>query len=162
MEHFMKRPLSAEGKARGARIVHYAFGAALGGAYGLLRETTPAMRRPAGVLGYGVGAWVVGDDLVIPLFRLGAWPNAYPLKTHAYAVAAHLVFGAAVAAAYEAMRPRSLATAAAALWALRTNAALALRLPAAVRPVARALVSSAAELRAKQPFAIVGDAARAG
>lgn len=162
VELLMQRPLSAEGKAKGATIVHYAFGAGFGGVYGLLRETVPAMRRPAGVLGYSVGAWIAGDDLVLPLFRLAAWPGAYPLKTHAYAVAAHLVFGAAVATAYEAMRPRSLATAAAALWALRTNAAWALRLPAAARPVARAVISSAAKVRARMPLSVAAEAARTG
>jgi hypothetical protein len=109
VEGFMHRPLSPAGEARGATVVHYAFGAALGGAYGLLRETVPAVRRPAGVVAFSLGAWMVGDDLIVPAFRLGAWPRAYPLKTHAYAIAAHLVFGAAVAFAYEAMRPRSFA-----------------------------------------------------
>lgn len=162
VEQFMQRPLSAEGKAKGATIVHYAFGAGLGGAYGLLRETIPALHRPAGVLAYGVGAWMFGDNIVIPAFRLGALPNAYPLKTHAYALAAHIVFGVAVAAAYEAMRPRSLATAAAALWAVRANVALAERLPAIARPVARAVIGSAAKVRAQRPFVAAAEAVRAG
>ncbi|MFT3775229.1 MAG: hypothetical protein QM820_58520 [Minicystis sp.] len=160
VQYLLQRSLSPEGKARGATIVHYAFGASLGGAYGLLRESLPATRTPAGVLAYSVGAWVVGDDLVIPLFRLGAWPNAYPLKTHAYAIAAHVVFGAATAATYEALRPRSIAAAAAALWAVRANVAL-LRLPSSARPIARALVGSAAKVRAVQPIATIAEAARA-
>jgi len=158
---FMQRPLSADGKAKGATIVHYAFGAALGGVYGLLRETAPALRRPVGVIAYGFGAWMVGDNLVIPAFRLGAWPNAYPLKTHAYALGAHMVFGVATAAAYEAMRPRSIATAAAALWALRANVAIAPRLPAAAWPAARAVIGTAAKVRARSPIATVAEAARA-
>jgi uncharacterized membrane protein YagU involved in acid resistance len=107
--YFLRRPLSPRGKARGGVVVHYAFGAALGGAYGLLREAAPALRSPAGVIAFGVGAWVTGDDLILPAFRLAAGPMAYPLKTHAYAIAAHLVFSAAVAAVYEVTRPRSLA-----------------------------------------------------
>lgn len=160
VQQLMQRELSAEGKHKGATIVHYAFGAALGGAYGLLRETVPAMRKPAGVLGYGFGAWMIGDNIVIPAFRLGAPPTAYPLKVHAYALAAHLVFGVAVAAAYEAMRPRSLAAVASALWAVRANVALVQRLPAAVRPAARAVIGSAAKARARQPFTAAVEAAR--
>ncbi len=106
--YFLHRSLSPAAKARGAILVHYAFGAALGGAYGLLRETAPALRRPAGVIAFGIGAWVTGDDLILPAFRLAAGPAAYPLKTHAYAIVAHLVFSAAVAAAYGALRPRSI------------------------------------------------------
>jgi uncharacterized membrane protein YagU involved in acid resistance len=157
----MRRPLSPEGKAKGGVVVHYAFGAAFGGVYGLLRETVPAMRRPAGVIAFGVGAWVVGDDLILPAFRLAAGPAAYPLKTHAYAIAAHLVFGAAVAAAYEAMRPRSIATVAATLWAAQTNLALARRLPAIARPVVRAILGSAAKVRAVHPLRVLRDAAAA-
>jgi uncharacterized membrane protein YagU involved in acid resistance len=107
--YFMQRPLSPAAKAKGGILVHYAFGAALGGAYGLLYETLPVLRRPAGVVAFGIGAWVTGDDLILPAFRLAAGPAAYPLKTHAYAIAAHLVFAAAVATAYRAMRPRSIA-----------------------------------------------------
>jgi putative membrane protein len=158
---FMQRPLSREGKAKGGVVVHYAFGAALGGGYGLLRETVPAARTPAGVIAFGVTAWVVGDDLVLPAFRLAAGPAAYPLKTHAYAIAAHLVFSAAVAAAYEAMRPRSIAGAAAALWAMQTNLALARRLPAIVRPAVRAIIGTTARARAARPLTILRDAAAA-
>lgn len=161
VQQFMQRPLSAEGKAKGATIVHYAFGASLGGVYGLLRETVPALRRPAGVMGYGFGAWMFGDNVVIPAFRLGASPTAYPLKNHAYALAAHFVFGAAVAAAYEAMRPRSIATAASALWAVRANLALAPLLPASARSVTRAVIGSAAKVRARHPLVAIAEAARA-
>jgi hypothetical protein len=157
---FMQRPLSAEGKAKGATIVHYAFGAGLGGVYGLLRETVPGLQKPAGVLAYSFGVWMVGDNILIPAFRLGALPTAYPPKVHAYALAAHVVYGFAVAASYEAMRPRSIATVASALWALRANVALAQHLPAAVRPALRALIGSAAKVRAQHPIAAVAEVVR--
>lgn len=160
MNDFLQRPISDAGKARGATVVHYAFGAALGGAYGLLRESVPALRRPAGALAFGLGAWVVGDNLVVPALKLGAWPQAYPLKTHAYAITAHLVFGAAVWGAYEAMRPRSLAAAAAALWSAQAKLALATRLPHGMRPAARAVIGKMAEVRANAPRMAVGDALR--
>lgn len=157
--HLLQRPLAPDEKPRAATAVHYAFGAALGGIYGLLRETTPAMRGAPGALAYGFGAWMVGDNLVLPAFRLGAWPNAYPLKTHAYALGAHLVFGAAVSAAYAAMRPRSVSTAAAVLWAARADVAVTRRLPAAVRPAARAIIRAAAKARAANGTSTVAQVA---
>jgi hypothetical protein len=161
MEGLLQRPLSPAGKARGAIVVHYAFGAALGGMYGLLRETTPALRTPLGTLAYGFGAWMVGDNLVIPTFRLGGWPQAYPLKTHAYALGAHLVYSVAVAASYEALRPRSLAAAAATLWAVRAQVAAMGWLPARARPLARAVIGSAARVRAAEPLTTLAEVARA-
>ncbi|APR85127.1 Hypothetical protein A7982_10476 [Minicystis rosea] len=161
VECMMQRHLAPESREASGVVVHYAFGAALGAAYGLLRESAPVLRGPLGAAAYGLGAWVVGDDIVLPAFRLSAGPTAYPLKTHAYAIAAHLVFGAAVAAAYEAMRPRSLATAAAMLWAVRAKVALEPKLPAKARPFAGALVESLAKMRAARPLATIADAARA-
>lgn len=152
-QYMLQRPLSPEGKAKGAQIVHYAFGAGLGAAYGLLRESIPSLHKPAGVLAYGFGAWMLGDNLVLPAFRLAAWPNAYPLKTHAYALAAHLAFAAAVSAAYETTRPLPLAQATATLWGMQQNVFLASRLPSSVRPLARALISTAAKARGAHPFA---------
>jgi hypothetical protein len=116
-------PLSPEQKKIGGAIVHYAFGAAWGGLYGLLRASR-AERRPAtrlrplpealSVLGFSSLVWLVGDEVLLPALRLSAWPNRYPAQVHAYAFAAHLVYGAAVAMAYEALTTRSWVNAA--LW----------------------------------------------
>jgi hypothetical protein len=61
------------------------------------------MRTPAAAAGFATGVWLVSDNLILPAFRLAAWPQAYPLRTHAYAWAAHLVYGAAVFASYQAL-----------------------------------------------------------
>ena len=37
--------------------------------------------------------------MILPLCKVAAWPHRYPLRSHAYAVAAHLAYGAGVAAA---------------------------------------------------------------
>ena len=96
-------PLEPREKERLGDIVHYGFGAAWGGLYGLLRASYPRLWRPSGVAGFALGVWMVGDNLMLPAFRLSAWPHRYPPKTHAYAVAAHLVYGAGVAATLEAI-----------------------------------------------------------
>ncbi len=100
----MKRPEpSSDELARGGRMVHVGFGALWGVPYALLRESLP---RPnlAIVLGYGAFVWMVSDNFILPAFKLAAWPQAYPAKSHAYAVAAHFAYAAAVFAAYESLR----------------------------------------------------------
>jgi hypothetical protein len=159
VEGMMQRgPLDAEAKERDARAVHVAFGAALGAAWGLCRESFPSLNGPLGAAAFGVAAWTVGDDVLYPLFRLGAGPSGYPLSTHAYAIAGHLAFAAATWSAYEALRPRSVALAGAALWAARTDVRLLPRLPREARPLARALVRAAARIRAERPIATAAEA----
>ena len=159
VEGMMKRgPLDAEQKERGATAVHYALGAAFGAAWGLVRESFPDLDRPLGVAGFGAAAWMIGDNLLYPAFRLGAGPRRYPLATHAYALGAHLVFAAATWSAYEALRPRSVALAGAALWAVRADARLLPRLPRRVRPLGHTLVTTAARIRAAQPLATAAEA----
>jgi hypothetical protein len=92
-------PLDARDKARLGEAVHYGFGAAWGGLYGLLRASYPRLWRPSGVAAFSVGVWVAGDNVILPAFRLAAWPHHYPLRSHGYALAAHLAYGAGVAAA---------------------------------------------------------------
>ena len=80
-----------EKKAAGA-AVHYAFGTATGGLYGAVAEFAPEVRVGAG-LPFGAAFWLVADETVVPLLGLSKAPTEYPLSTHAYALASHLVFG---------------------------------------------------------------------
>ena len=85
-EFFAKEDKEAAGDA-----VHYAFGALLGGAYGLLAEY-----RPEVTTGYGsvFGAASAGfDELGVPALGLSGPPTDFAPTTHAYALASHLVFG---------------------------------------------------------------------
>lgn len=160
VESMMMRPLSEEGKKAGAAIVHYAFGALWGGLYGLARETIPGAKTPASGLVFGSAVWILGDQIVVPAFRLAGGPSDYPLKTHAYGLAAHLVYGASVWAAYEMLRPRSLALAGAALWALEKDIAVERYLPRPARPLVRTVISSAAKLRAQRPIVRAAEVVR--
>jgi hypothetical protein len=99
-EGLMQRgPIDAGTKAAAGSIVHYAFGAAWGGLYGLARETTSVSP-----LGFGALVWMASDNLLLPAFRLAAWPNKYSLKEHHYALQAHFVYGLSTAAAYALLR----------------------------------------------------------
>lgn len=116
-------PLEARDKERLGQVVHYGFGAAWGGLYGLLRASYPRLRRPSGVLGFAVGVWMVGDNVILPAFKLAAWPHRYPPKSHAYALAAHLAYGAGVAATLEAIDHADLLPLLAALALVKGRAA---------------------------------------
>lgn len=99
---FQRGPI--EHDARAGRIVHYAFGSAWGGLYGLLATRSRRLEEPLGGLGFGLGVWMVSDTVILPVFRLSAWPQAYPVKNHAYAIAANLVYGVSVWGTFEALR----------------------------------------------------------
>lgn len=80
-----------EKRAAGA-AVHYAFGAATGGLYGAVAEFAPEVTIAAG-LPFGAAFWLVADETAVPLLGLSKGPTEYPMSTHAYALASHLVYG---------------------------------------------------------------------
>jgi len=81
----------SEKKPAGA-AVHYAFGTMTGGLYGALAEVTPQVTTAAG-LPFGAGFWLLADEISVPLLGLSKGPTEYPVSTHAYALASHLVYG---------------------------------------------------------------------
>src|SRR5687768_10797663 len=76
---------------------HYAFGAAMGVAYALLSPRLPLLRRGYGTL-YGTLVWLLADEGLMPALGLSRGPAQLPPRTHAYAFAGHVVYGAAMAA----------------------------------------------------------------
>ena len=80
-----------EKKPAGA-AVHYAFGTATGGLYGALAEFSPQVTTAAG-LPFGAMFWLLADETAVPLLGLSKGPTEYPLSTHVYAFASHLVYG---------------------------------------------------------------------
>jgi len=73
--------------------VHYAFGALVGGAYGVAAEIAPATSRIAG-LPFGTAVWLGADELALPLFKLAPGPADAPPSSHALGMTSHLVYGA--------------------------------------------------------------------
>jgi hypothetical protein len=73
-------------------LVHYSVGTTAGAVYGLAAECEPKATALAG-LPFGAAFWMVVDEGALPLLRLAKGPAAYPISTHAYALASHLVFG---------------------------------------------------------------------
>jgi len=81
----------SEKKSAGA-LVHYAFGTATGGLYGALAEVSPQVSTAAG-LPFGAAFWLIADEVSVPLLGLSKGPTEYPVSTHVYALASHLVYG---------------------------------------------------------------------
>jgi len=100
VEGLMQRgPLTAEQKDLAASVIHSLFGAVWGGFYGLVRES---FRIPPQL--FGALVWMVSDNLLLPAFRVAAWPHRYKLSEHRYALQAHFAYGAATEAAYAVLR----------------------------------------------------------
>lgn len=86
------RHLTHEQREAGGPIVHYAFGALAGGVYGALAEYTDAASAGFGTT-FGGLLFASADLLAVPAFKLGAWPNEYPVSSLVNPLAAHLVYG---------------------------------------------------------------------
>jgi uncharacterized membrane protein YagU involved in acid resistance len=81
--------------------VHWAYGTALGGLYGLLvarSRRSPALQG----LAFGTGVWGLAY-LMLPALRIYKPIWQYPVKTLAIDLSYHLAYGVSVARAYEAL-----------------------------------------------------------
>ena len=83
--------------------VHYAFGTATGGLYGALAEVSPQVTAGAG-LPFGAAFWLLADEISVPMLGLSKGPTAYPVSTHVYAFASHLVYGVTAELSRRALR----------------------------------------------------------
>ena len=85
--------LTPDEKKIAGPAVHYVVGAAGGIVYGVTAELAPEITKGAG-LPYGTAFWLVVDEGLVPLLGFSKGPSEYPLSSHIYALASHLVFGA--------------------------------------------------------------------
>ena len=87
------------------KLVHLAFGASMGAAFGLLRGALPREPASAGVL-FGTGLWAVMYGAALPAARLYPDPSD-DWRPRAWTIGlAHLVYGLTLAAAYDWAAPR--------------------------------------------------------
>ena len=84
--------LTAREKEIAGPVVHYAVGTTAGAVYGLAAEYEPDVTTLAGIP-FGAAFWMVVDEGALSLLGLAKGPTAYPISTHAYALASHLMFG---------------------------------------------------------------------
>ncbi len=91
-EEVFGHSLTVKEKEIAGPIVHYAVGVTAGAVYGLAAEYEPDVTTLAGIP-FGAAFCMVVDEGALPLLGLAKGPAAYPISTHAYALASHLVFG---------------------------------------------------------------------
>jgi putative membrane protein len=88
------RHLSFEARQKAGPVVHYAFGAVMGGLYGGLAEYSKTVQTGFGTA-FG-GALFAGADLAaVPAFQLSPPLSQTKARSLANPLAAHLVYGAA-------------------------------------------------------------------
>ncbi len=97
VEGFAHRHLPAWLRPAAGYAVHFATGAALGA---LLALFVPRPKWWEG-LAFGAAAWLVDDDFLVPLLKLGDWPNHYAFGTHAKSLSSHLAYGIGTALALD-------------------------------------------------------------
>ncbi len=79
-------------KGWAGQLVHYAYGTAAGALYGAAAEHWEDVRFAQGTA-FGTALWAISDEVAVPAFQLSKGPQEYPLRTHAMALASHLVYG---------------------------------------------------------------------
>lgn len=88
-------PESPELKEALSYGVHWTYGIMLGGLYGAVRGHADPPDTPGGLV-FGTAAWLIGDELMVPLLGLSKGPTVYPPKQHTHRLGAHLAYGLAV------------------------------------------------------------------
>lgn len=100
--------LSRVEKKKAGNWVHYGFGAAMGGIYGLLRETAPRslqrMKPALSGAGYGTAVFVGAHEIAVPAFHLGSNPLKEPVPDQLSEYLAHLVYGVGTSLIYSSIR----------------------------------------------------------
>lgn len=74
--------------------IHWALGVAGGAAYALARKRWPEVGSMYGVA-FGLGFFLVFDELLNPVLGLTPGPAAFPWQAHARGLAGHLAYGVA-------------------------------------------------------------------
>lgn len=92
-------------KPLAGQAVHYAFGALLGAAYGVVAEFRPGVARDGG-LPFGLATATLFDEAAVPAAGLGPPPWRAGWGGTLYGYASHLVFGSVL----ELVRGQTVAT----------------------------------------------------
>lgn len=75
------------------KVIHYALGMLPGAMYAAYRHRLKGLSAGSGLL-YGLGLFIVVDEVVAPLLGFTSGPKAYPWQAHARGLAGHLALGA--------------------------------------------------------------------
>ena len=86
------RRLTRDELSVAARVLHYGFGAVVGGVYGMWVERRHRVRRRTG-LALGTTLWLTADEIAMPLLGLSQPTTRRPFEMHLQSLVAHLVYG---------------------------------------------------------------------
>ena len=89
----VNRPVPEDKKPLAANIVHYAFGAGVGGLYGGVAEVVPRVTVALG-LPFGIAVWLGAHVIMVPALGLAAPLTRQPPPKEALEFFLHLVYGA--------------------------------------------------------------------
>ena len=99
----LDRGLTNDEKKAGGSVVHYTFGALMGGLYGVMTEVWPASKAGFGSA-YATALWAGADEVIVPVLKLSPPPQESPLSQHLSGLGAHIVFGLTTEAVRRALR----------------------------------------------------------
>ncbi len=96
-------PRADETKTTLSELVHWSFGASMGGLYGTSRIDADGPDVPGGLV-FGASVWLFASEIAVPVLGFAPGPTAQPASKHALEFGAHLVYGATTAATTHALR----------------------------------------------------------
>ena len=85
--------LSHEQRKKLGPVVDYSFGTAQGALYGAVTELAGVRGGLLAGVSLGAALFVFADEIGTSALGLSGKPSDYPLSSHAYALASHLVYG---------------------------------------------------------------------
>jgi hypothetical protein len=88
----LQQELTRQEKEKLGPIVHYIFGTAMGGFYGMLVELRSNMTAGFGSA-FAMGLFLIADEIAVPAMGLSRPASEAPLSSHLYGLASHLVYG---------------------------------------------------------------------
>lgn len=91
-QRLLGRKLTGQQARRADLIGHYMVGAAGGVFYDAVSEIMPGLRAGAGA-GFGIGFFLLGEEIAVPVLGLSPKPWRIPAKNHAVGFLAHLAYG---------------------------------------------------------------------
>ena len=93
MRRLLDRPLPDDKKPLAGNLVHYAFGAGVGGLYGGRATVMPRVTVARG-LPFGAAVWLGAHVIIVPALGLAPPPTRQPPLKEASEFVLHLVYGA--------------------------------------------------------------------
>ena len=83
--------LDKEAKQKYGMAIHWGYGIVWGGVFGALRDRVPLVGS-AGGMTFGLGLWLIGDELMMPVMKLSPPSTEFPWQNHARAAVNHFVY----------------------------------------------------------------------